>query len=105
MFAHSLYSNYASITSVFLTTGSSVPLASDLPSNSCSGLNKTVYVYPYQKVAKVKLPNGAIVNLPAGVFKFQWPYKTEVCAFFVTVLGKFVAALLLLNTNSHFLTL
>ena len=70
------------------TTGSSVPLDSGLPSNSCSGLNKTIYAYPYQKVAEVKLPNGVIAKLPIGVSEFQWCLDSVVCTLYVEVFGK-----------------
>ena len=73
---------------VFNTKGSSVPFADDLPSDSCSGLNKTVYAYPYQKVANVKLPNGVKAKLPIGVSEFQWHFSSVVCTFYVEVFGK-----------------
>ena len=60
----------------------------DLPSDSCSGLNKTVYAYPYQEVAELKLPNGAIAKLPVGVSEFQCDLDSIHWTFCVKVLGK-----------------
>ena len=60
----------------------------DLPSGSCSGLNKTVYAYPYQEVAEVQLPNRAIAKLPVGVSVFQCDLDLIQWTFCVKVLGK-----------------
>ena len=57
--------------------------------DSCFGLNQTVYTYPYQKAAKVKLSNGVIAKLPVGVSEFQWYLVYILCTFYVKVLGEF----------------
>ena len=80
----------------FCATGSSVPLDSDLLPDSCSGLNKTVYTYPYQKAAKVKLPNGVKAKLPVGTSEFQWYLDSLLCTFYVKTLGEFCRKLFLL---------
>ena len=65
-----------------------MPVPSSVSSDSCSGLNRTIYVYPHQKVAEVKLPNGAEATLPIGQYNFKMPYGSDVCTFYVTVVGK-----------------
>ena len=70
------------------TLGSSLELTSRVSLDGCSGRNTTIYVYPPQKEAEVKLPNSVEATLPIGLSKFKIAYGSDVCTFHVEVVGK-----------------